>query len=253
MAVALSLFPGNVGAAESGKYDVLAKTVMPFANVFAKKTKDPNRALSMTLRIEEMTGLPEELLGSRGSLDVEFPDKVRLRAPVLGQELVICRNGQEIWVYPGSRVAPLLDAARTSGKLPAPDPKYRLTPFHLPVSEKELVFLPALFQVRDSGTHLLEETPCRVLNLQLMSQLGRALGAGGWSVQAWIKSNHQPARLVIGHPGWETVLRCESVKFAPTLPASTWVPTAEQADDVVKIPPSQYQQLLRLFANLKGK
>ncbi|MDB6174912.1 MAG: hypothetical protein JWL59_4223 [Chthoniobacteraceae bacterium] len=249
----LAAIPEFSHAAEPGKYDVLAKTVMPFANVFARKTKDPNRALSIALRIEEMTGLPPSMIGMRGSLDVEFPDKVRLRAPVMGQDLTICRNGQQVWVYPGSKVAPLLEAANASGKLPPPDPKYQLTPFHLPVSEKELVFLPALFQVRDAGKQLVDETPCRVLNLQLMSQLGRALGVREWSAQAWITANNLPARLVLLHPGWEVSIRCDSVKFAPSLPASTWTPTVEQAKDVINVPASQYQQLLKLLANVKGK
>ena len=136
--------------AEENRYDVLGRALMPFVNVFAKNTKNPNRALLLTGRLELMTGLPPALLGSRAELALQYPDMLRLRAPVLGEEVTICRHGQKVWVYPGEKVAALLEVARALKKLPKANPKAQLAPFALPIPEKQLALLPALFQVRMS-------------------------------------------------------------------------------------------------------
>src|SRR5579862_9877615 len=104
---------------------------MPILNVFAKSTTNPNRALSFTARLEQMTDLPPELSGSRAEVALEYPDKLRLRAPILGEDITVCRKGQEIWAFPGSKVEALLSAAAAK-KLPKADPKFRLQPFALP-------------------------------------------------------------------------------------------------------------------------
>ncbi len=48
-----------------------------------------------------------------------------------------------------------------------------LGPLVLPVPQKELVFLPVLFQVADKGTEKVIGEPCRVLDVQLMPQLAK--------------------------------------------------------------------------------
>ena len=72
------------------------------------------------------------------ALEPRYPDKLRLRAPVLGEDVTICRHGQELWAYPASKIEPLLQAAAAAKKLPKPDPKFRLEPFALPIPEKQL-------------------------------------------------------------------------------------------------------------------
>ena len=52
---------------------------------------------------------------------VQFPDKVKLQAPVLGEEITVCRNGDKVWAYPGAKVEFLLK--RFKGKGPPPTKK----------------------------------------------------------------------------------------------------------------------------------
>jgi hypothetical protein len=70
---------------------------------FSPKARSPNGALWLTARLERLTDLPPALVGSRAEIAVQYPDKFRLRAPVLGEELTICRRGQEVWVWPGRK------------------------------------------------------------------------------------------------------------------------------------------------------
>ena len=230
--------------AEENRYDMLGHTLMPFLNVFAKSTTNPNRAMSFTLKLEQMTDLPPELAGSEAVVAVEYPDKLRVHGPVLGEDITICRKGQELWAFPGSKVEVLLNAAAEAKKLPKADSKFQLQPFALPIPEKELVFLPALFQIKDVGSESLEGETCRVIDLFLMPQLARSLKAQSWAARAWVNGHDQPVRLSVAKPGWMIVVRFEHLEFAPKLPESTWEPTSEQAGDVLKLDPARYQQLL---------
>jgi len=231
-------------AAEENRYDLLGKMLLPFVNVFAKSTTNPNRAVSFTLKLEQMTDLPSELIGSQAEVAVEYPDKLRLHAPILGEDVTVCRNGQELWAYPGSKVEEMLKAAGAKKKLPRVDANYRLQPFSLPVPEKELVFLPVLFQAKDVGSESLDGQPCRVLDVYLMPELARSLKAQNWGARVWVLPDGKPARISVAKPGWMVVVHFDQLQFAPKLPESTWEPTSEQSADVLKLDPARYQQLL---------
>ncbi len=243
LALALLLAAPAARAAEN-KYDVLAKLLMPFANLVAQHSRNPLRAVQLSARLETMTALPAELAGARAELALEYPDKLRLRAPVLGEMLTLCRDGQMLWVAPGSRVEALLQAAPADRKLPPADPKARLAPFRLPVPEKQLVFLPALFRVEDGGIELLDGAECRVLYLQLAPELERSLKVPGWTARVWVRKNGAPARLTVQQADWEIAVRFDRVEFSKSLPAVTWQPDAAESADVLKLTPAQYQQLL---------
>jgi hypothetical protein len=230
--------------AEENRYDLLGRTLAPFVNVFAKDTKSPNRAMSFNLKLEQMTDLAPALAGSHVEVAVEYPDKLRLHGPVLDEEVTICRKGQEIWAYPGSKVEAMLSAAAAKKKLPKVDPKYQLQPFALPIPEKELALLPVLFQIKDVGSEALDGDMCRVMDLYLMPELAHSLKAQGWGARAWIDGEANLVRLSLAKQNWMIVVRFEHLEFSPKLPENTWEPTSEQAGDVLKLDPVRYQQLL---------
>ena len=146
---------GKAGAQENA-YDLLGRVLRPYVNIVARQTKDPNRALSLSLQIEEMTGLPPELAAGRLEIDLQYPDKLRLRAPVLGHEITIVRDGQDLWVHPGGKLEALLQSANARKELPPLNPKFRLESFRLPIPEKQLVFLPMLFKCANPEARTLE-------------------------------------------------------------------------------------------------
>jgi hypothetical protein len=250
LATALAAVPLGARAAEQ-KYDVLARMLTPFGQLFNRKSKNPQRTLVVRGRIEKMPGLPPERVGARATLELEMPDKLRLRAPFSGEEFTICRVGQEIWVAPGSKLAGLLDAARSAGKLPAPDPKYRLEPFRLPIPEKQLPMLPLLFRVDDVGQQEVDGALCRVLDLQVQPELAKPLGLRSWTARVWVRPDARLARLAVSEPGSEVVVRVDDVTWSSALPPETWDPAAAGLTDVLKIDPAQYQQLLRLLVNIR--
>ncbi len=246
LATALVAVPLGARAADQ-KYDVLARMLTPFGQLFNQKSKNPQRALVVQGRVEKMPGLPPGLVGTRAVLELEMPDKLRLRVPLFGEEFTICRVGQEIWVAPGSKLAGLLETARNAGRLPAPDPKYRLKPFHLLIPEKQIPMLPLLFRVGDVGEQEVDGALCRVLDLQFQPELAKPLGLSPWTARVWVRPDSRPARLALSQPGSEFVVRVDELKCMASLPAETWDPAAAGLTDVLKIEPAAYRQLLGLL------
>jgi hypothetical protein len=236
---------GAPARAIENKYDVLAKALAPFVNVLAEKTKNPNRAMSLTGRIERLTGLSSEFVGARAELDLQYPDRLRIRGPLLGEQFTVCRNGQQLWAIPGARLQAVLDLAVAERKLPKADKDARLEPFQLPLPQKQLVFLPALFEVADAGFESLDGVECRVLDLKLMPDIDKKLEQRGWHGRVWVRPDGKPARLYVARPGWELAVRFEKVEFSKRLPDATWDPPTEAASDVLKLDPPRYQQLLQ--------
>jgi hypothetical protein len=240
--LAIVLSARSTTAARENPHDTVARLLMPFVQVLAKQSTSPNRAVALSLRLESMTGLPPEFVGATAELALEAPDKLRVRAPVFGEELTIFRRGQKLWVSPGEKAAALLALAEREGKLPREDKKFRLQPFELPIPEKQLVFLPALLQVQAAGEEAVDGEACRVIDLKLMPELARSLNVEGWSARVWVAEGDRPARLRLTRAEWHIQVRFERVSFTPSLPPHTWQPA--EGEDAIEISPTRYKQLL---------
>ena len=93
------------GPPRDNPYDVIGKIFQPFWSVLLADTKSPNHAASLSIEMSEVSGrLPANMKGATLKGAVQFPDKVKLEAPVLGEQFTICRNGNEVWATPGSKV-----------------------------------------------------------------------------------------------------------------------------------------------------
>ena len=229
---------------EENRYNILGKLLRPFVSILAKDTKSPNRAFTLSAKLEMMTDLPPAFAGSSADLAVQYPDKLKLHAPFLGDDITLCRNGQDLWAYPGAKVDALLKEATAGKKSSSRESKEPLGPLELPLPEKELALAPVLFQVKDVGAETLDDAKCRVLDLYLMPELAHSLKAQGWAARVWVRDDGAPARISLAKPGWQMAVRFHRVEFSPKLPPETWLPTAEQAGDVLKLDPARFRELL---------
>ena len=244
---------GALRAAVEHRHDAFAKTVQPFLNIFAKERKSEDRAFTLKFRIEKSTDLPAEMLGQQAEMAVQVPDKLRLRGPLFGEIFTLVRDGEKIWISPGSKARALLNAATTGKELPPPDKKAKLTEFELPFSEKNLVFLPALFAVKDLGFEPLDGVECRVEDITLMPELADQVKTDGWIARLWITPDHKPARVTVARKGWNIVARIDAVQFAKQLPADTWKPAPEEQADLLELNPQEYDRFLSALAGTRGR
>ena len=160
---------------------------------------------------------------------VQFPDKVKLQAPVLGEEITVCRNGDKVWAYPGAKVEFLLK--RFKGK--PPPTKKKNTPIYLPITPQQAIFLPALFTVTRPDVAEIQNLngeDCRVISAGLMPELARAAKAEGFRAKMWVAPGYVPRRIEITQPDFVAVTDIKDLKFSPSLPASTWQPPADVTD-----------------------
>lgn len=234
-----------VARADENRYDVLSKTLTPFFAIFAKERKSDDRAFALKIRIEQASNLPEELRGASAEIALQAPDKFRLHGPLLGETFTIVRNGQDVWINPGSKARALLDAAVAGRELPKADKKFKLGEFRLPFPEKHLKLLTALFSVKDLGFDTVDGVECRALDVSLMPELASAIEAEGWVSRLWIRPDYTPMRLTLARKGWNIVIRFDNVEFAKELPESAWEPAPEEKSDVLMLSPKEYSRFLR--------
>ncbi|MEI6351271.1 MAG: hypothetical protein WCP06_09205 [Verrucomicrobiota bacterium] len=215
-------------------YEVLSRTLMPIAGVFAPQSAQ--HALSATLVLERMTDLPPEFAGTRVELALQPPEHLLIRGQFQGEPAAVCRVDQEIWLTPGSKLQALIN--------PEPVKKKKkkhgegLAPLVLPFPPQQLVLLPMLFQVKDAG----EESGLRVLDVQLMPELARNLGIEQWHARISVDAEAKPVRIEVARPDWSIVLKVEQLAYAPELPAATW--TAPAGGDVLRLTGAQARQWL---------
>ena len=234
-----SVAPGVGGRV--GKYELWGQLFTPYLQVLSQDGASARRAFQMELRLEKMTGLPKELAGARASLTLQAPDKLRLSGPVFGQEITVGRSGQSLWVAPGDRFEALLGAAAKSGRLQEPDGRYRLGDFRLPFTDKHLALLPALFQVREYAAEPVDGVDCRVLEVELMEELGKMLG-GKWKLLVWVDPARKPVRVELERKDFEAAFRVERLEFSGPLALETW----ERGGDALVLEPARYGQLMEL-------
>jgi hypothetical protein len=235
-------------APRENPYDVIAKIFQPLWGVLLAESNGENRAASITLEMTEVSGrLPSEMKGATLQAAVQFPDKVKLIAPVLGETFTVCRNGDEVWATPGSKVEYLISQFRV---VPKKATKLK-TPIFLPITPQQAIFLPALFSISRADVAEVEDLngeSCRVLTAGLMPELARATKAEDFQTRVWVAPGHQIRRVEVKRRDFSTVVDVREMTFSPTLSPSTWNPPAG-ASDVFRTSPEMLEGLLYIVMN----
>lgn len=230
-------------------YDVIGKVFQPFWGVLLAETKSPNRAATMMIAMSDVTGrLPASVKGATLSAAVQFPDKVKLVAPVLGEQFTVCRNGNEVWATPGSKVEFLIAQFKVK---PKKAQQKLATPIFLPVSAQQAIFLPALFSIKRGEVAEMETLngeDCRVLTAGLMPELAKATKSEDFQGRIWVAGGYLPRRLEVARQDFTAVADIRNLTFSPSLPASTWQPPAGETD-VYRTTPEMLEALLYIVMN----
>jgi outer membrane lipoprotein-sorting protein len=250
-AVLLSLAPlaqAQEAPPRDNPYDVIAKIFQPIWGVLLAETKSPNRAATLTLEMTDVTGrLPGAMKGAALKAAVQFPDKVRLEAPVMGEQFTVCRNGNEVWATPGKKVEFLVSQFQVK-----PKKNVKLTtPIFLPITAQQAIFLPALFAISRPDVAEVETVggeDCRVLTAGLMPELARATKAEDFQGRVWVAAGYVPRRMEITRQDFTAVVDIKDLRFVPSLPASTWEPPAG-VTDVYRTTPEMLEGLLFVVMN----
>jgi hypothetical protein len=239
--------PAAGAAPAENRYDIIAKVLGPFCNVLLAGGEGENKAVSFHMVMKDVTGrLPKQFNGATLDAAVQFPNKVKLTAPVLGEQVTVCRNGQDVWAVPGEKMEYLLK--QFAHALPKPTKK-KETPLFIPITAQQAVFLPAVF-VFDEGKQFeeLSGEPTRVITGGLMQELGKATKAEDFRASIWVAAGYVPKQIKISRRDFTATVVIEDLKFAPNLPGKTWQPP-EGATNVYHTTPDVLEQLLFVVMN----
>ncbi len=250
--VIFGLVMGSLGflraeAPTENRYDVVAKVFQPFWTVLLAGGEGRDRAMALKIVMSEVTGrLPKEFEGATLDAAAQFPDKVKLVAPVLGERMTVCRNGDEVWATPGAKIEYLLK--QFAGKLPKPTEK-KNTPLFLPITAQQAIFLPALFVMEEAVTiEDLDGEPTRVLSGGLMPELAKAAKAEDFRASMWIGDGYVPRQIKVVQKTFTATVKIEDLQFAPGFQAVVWNPPAGETD-VYRTTPEVLEQLLFVLMN----
>ena len=240
----------QTSAPRDNPYDVIGKMFQPLWGVLLADTKSSNRAATLAIQLAEVSGrLPANMKGASLSAAVQFPDKVRLEAPVLGEKFTICRNGDEVWATPGSKVEFLISQFKVQ---PKTNQQKLTTPIFLPPEiSKYAFFLPAIFSmVRPDVAEVepLNGEDCRILTAGLIPELAKATKGEDFQGRIWIAPGYIPRRLEVIRKDFTAIFDIQNLQYAPSLPASTWQPPSGTTD-IYRTTPAMLEGLLYIVMN----
>ncbi|MDD5199867.1 MAG: hypothetical protein PHC88_08690 [Terrimicrobiaceae bacterium] len=234
-------------APSENRYDIVGKVFAPICSVLLMGGQSENHALSFHMVIKEVTGrLPKEFNGATLDAAVQFPNKVKLSAPVLGEQVTVCRKGDDVWAVPGEKMEYLLKQFK--GRLPKPTMKAN-TPIFIPITAQQAIFLPAVFTL-DEGKQFEEINgePTRVISGGLMPELAQSTKSEDFHAAMWVAAGYVPRQVKITRRDFTATVSIEDLKFVPKLPGSTWEPPPG-ATDIYRTTPDVLQQLLFVVMN----
>jgi hypothetical protein len=152
-------------------------------------TNQPPRTFTTTLKVVKADGLPKDLVGREFALALQAPDHLRLTAMWDGQEFVIGRDAQELWVnVPAKKFAlrGLIDvplfAAEPDRKDTAP-----LGPLQLPLAPQQLLLLPFVTDLETLPDETIGQTSCHVLKATPKEEAVRGFGLPKVALQLWLR------------------------------------------------------------------
>jgi hypothetical protein len=239
--------------AQENPYDVLGKALVPIASIFAfdpteqlsgSDAATTGHALVLDAHLIGAANLPPALQGQVAHFALQAPDKLLLQAPIAGQLLTVCRDGDSLWATPGSQIQALLaqaTAAATPGKKKKSKAEKLLRPLALPIRKNELVFLPILFQVADGGFETIGSQQCRVLDVQFMPQLAKSTHTQDWTARLWVGPDYGIVQFALTSPQWSGKFAIDKLTLPPSLPDGTFQP---QGTDVLNLTAAQFLDLM---------
>jgi outer membrane lipoprotein-sorting protein len=242
IAIAVFLFGPHIGLAQN-KYDVLAKMLQPYGALFYSKSS--TKALLAEVTIRQAPKVTPLLLNRPMRISFQFPDKLRVETNDQDQRVILCRNGQNVWVYPknlGEQLASVATSSESNQTIPD---------FRLPVRDQQIVLLPALFQIlRYESTKDRTNQPAWNLEFRIDPQLMKGL-KDSFVVDALVRqSDYQIGNIRAKSSAFSGELEVASTQFLPSLPPETWLPEESIAADAVTLPPSAYKGALQKISSL---
>jgi hypothetical protein len=239
------LIPGQVAHAQN-KYDVLARTLQPYGALFYSKAI--TKGMQADLVVREAPPLATDILNQPVRVTLQMPNKLRIETTDPEHRMVLCRNGQKVWVYPRE-----LAATITLSSLPEARGG-RIPDFQIPLKEQQIVWLPVLFEILrfepavDSGGE-----PAWEIDFRLSPEVCQTMRCNPWVASVVVAQNgFQIRRLHVESGPLKGTIDVLGCRFETGFPAEMWEAGPELANDAAAIPAERFASALERFAAIPG-
>src|SRR3981081_3514836 len=102
------LFAVCTGSEAQNKYDVLARTLQPFGSLFYSKS--PTKAFQAEVVLRDGPASVLNFVNQPIRISLQLPNKLRIESLDPNHPIVLCRDGQRVWVYPRELAERILPA-----------------------------------------------------------------------------------------------------------------------------------------------
>lgn len=227
--------------------DVLQRVIEPMVDAFSRHPVGPNRAFTVHWRVTEATAQPPEFRGTRLKLLCQAPDKVCFQFLALDGVVTLCRNGQNVWMSPADRLAPLLQ--QVEQKPPTHDDREPLAPIRLTIPTRLFWVFFYLISVQDAGNAPMGSVPCRRVDFHPPD------ARKGEFLRLWINNTDpgKPERVEFFEPDRHSTLDVEDARVSVSIPASEFEPDATQRANLLNVPVERFRPLMTLLGKEEEK
>jgi isopenicillin-N N-acyltransferase-like protein len=195
------------------------------AQIFEASNSETPRTFTATLKVLKAEGLPKEFLGLQVTVAFQAPDHLRVAAKWDGQDIVVGRDQQELWVHVPAKKFGLVGSPDVPQFTAAPERKdaSRLGPIKLPVASDQLVVLPVLLRTEALANETVGGVPCRVFKATPTPEAIDAFNVPNGTLQFAVReSDLLPLRVSYREGKTDVLLEIVNPQFEAAWPAARW-------------------------------
>jgi hypothetical protein len=210
-------------------------------------------ALSTRLEFTRTKGLPAALNGAAVELAFQAPDRLRVSARVENRELIVGRNGPDLWAFAPEKKFGLLGrpgVARFESDPQSVD-QTAMPPFRLPISREQLFLLPLLCVSWIEGAQTVDGAACHVLNIMPHPQTANAVKLPNFNLRAWVRQTDLwPVRLAYRDgDAVDVELEFKNLRVAGLQPQVNWRPPSRPGHTFETVALSHLTRALKALWN----
>ncbi len=227
------------------------------AQIIEPPTNQAPHTFTTTLRIVKAGGLPKEFVGHEIGVAFQAPDHLRLSTQWENQDVVVCRDGQQVWIdVPGKKLG-LVGSPDVPLFSTAPERKDTkpLGPIKLPLPSEQILVLPFLTDLALLPDETVHGVTCRVLKATPKPEAIRGFNLARFTLQLWIReSDFMPLRVAY-RDGRNTDIQVELIdpSAAEPWPAAKWTLQPESGEKVESVARAHLEKFLEVAIKMLGE
>jgi len=214
------------------------------------------RTFTTTLKILKADGLPKELVGREIALAFQSPDHLRIAAKWEGQDFVLGRNGQELWVHAPDKKFGIVGTPGVARFSTAPDSRDMsvLAPMKLPVDKDQLAIVPMLTKLVALPNETVGGSPCRVIKATLMPEAIEAFKLPDATLQVWVRESDSLLTRISYRQGKTDVeVELQKPQLVTAWPAEKWKLKGGAGDVIETVAQSHVSRFLEVSMAMLGQ